>query len=126
MPVPVRALQALAAGANDAIVAIVFVVLWRQYRRPHLLAFGVSFAGIAILIALFAIELSIGRLAWRPYFADAVFIGAALLLLGGCIALAQRRVPTRALVVGGIVAYVSVRLIAATLGIAGFVYVPEL
>src|SRR5262249_22534594 len=51
MPVPVSALQALAAGANDAIVAIVFVVLWRQYRRPHLLAFGVSFAGIAILIA---------------------------------------------------------------------------
>jgi PAS domain S-box-containing protein len=125
MPVPVSALQALAAAANEAIVAIVFAILWRQYRRPYLLAFSLSFAGIAALIAILALELSIGRLAWRPYVSDAIFIGAALLLLGGCMARVQRPVPTRALVTGGIAAYVAVRLVAAMLGIEGVVYVPE-
>jgi PAS domain S-box-containing protein len=123
---PVSALQALAAGANDAIVAIVFIVLWRQYRRPYLLAFCVSFAGIAFLIAWFAIDPNPGQPAWRPYVADAVFIGAALLLLGGCMALSQRRVPTTALAAFGIVTYIAVRLVAETLGIEGFVYVPVL
>ena len=126
MPLPVSALQALAAAANEAIVAIVFAVLWRQYRRPYLLAFGLSFAGIAANIAQIAVELSIGRpLAWRPYVSDALFIGAALLLLGGCMALTQRRVPTRAFVAGGIAAFVAVQLIAAIFGIEGVVYVPE-
>ena len=126
MPLPVSALQALAAAANEAIVAIVFAVLWRQYRRPYLLAFGLSFAGIAANIAQIAVELSIGRpLAWRPLVSDALFIGAALLLLGGCMALTQRRVPTRAFVAGGIAAFVAVQLIAAIFGIEGVVYVPE-
>jgi PAS domain S-box-containing protein len=126
MPLPVSALQALAAAANEAIVAIVFAILWRQYRRPYLLAFGLSFAGIAANIAQIAVELSIGRpLAWRPLVSDALFIGAALLLLGGCMALTQRRVPMRALVAGGIAGYVAVQLIAATLGIEGVIYVPE-
>jgi PAS domain S-box-containing protein len=125
MPVPIDALQAVAAAANEAIVAFVFAILWRQYRRPYLLAFGLSFAGIAVLIALEALELSIGRLAWRPYVSDAIFIGATLLLLGGCMARVRRRVPTRALVIAGIAAYVAVQLIAAMLGIEGVVYVPE-
>jgi PAS domain S-box-containing protein len=126
MPLPVSALQELAAAANEAIVAIVFAILWRQYRRPYLLAFGLSFAGIAANIAQIAVELSIGRpLAWRPLVSDALFIGAALLLLGGCMALTQRRVPMRALVAGGIAGYVAVQLIAATLGIEGVIYVPE-
>jgi PAS domain S-box-containing protein len=125
MPVAVSALQALVAAANEAIVAIVFAILWQQYRRPYLLAFSLSFAGIATLIAILTLELSIGRLAWRPYISDAVFIGAALLLLGGCMARVQRRVPTRALVTGGVAAYVAVQLIAAMLGIEGVVYVPE-
>ena len=81
--------------------------------------------GRTALIALLALELSIGRLAWRPYVSDAIFIGAALLLLGGCMARVQRRVPTRVLVTGGIAAYVAVQLIAAMLGIEGVVYVPE-
>jgi PAS domain S-box-containing protein len=125
MPVPVSAFQELAAAANEAIVAIVFAILWRQYRRPYLLAFGLSFAGIAALIALLALELSIGRLAWRPYVSDAIFIGAALLLLGGCMARVQRRVPVRALIAGGIAGFLAVQLIAAMLGIEGVVYVPE-
>jgi PAS domain S-box-containing protein len=125
MPVPINALQALAAAANEAIVAFVFAILWRQYYRPYLLAFGLSFAGIAVLIALQALELSTGRRAWGPYVSDAIFIAAALLLLGGCMARVQRRVPTRALVTGGITAYVAVRLIATMLGIEGVVYVPE-
>jgi PAS domain S-box-containing protein len=124
---PVSALQPLAAAANEAIVAIVFTILWRRYRRPYLLAFGLSFAGIAVNIAQIAVELSIGRpLAWRPYVSDATFIGAALLLLGGCMARVQRRVPARAFVALGIAAFVAVQLIAATLGIEGVVYVPEL
>jgi PAS domain S-box-containing protein len=126
MPLPVSALQELAAAANEAIVAIVFAILWRQYRRPYLLAFGLSFAGIAANIAQIAIELSIGQpLAWRPLVSDALFIGAALLLLGGCMARVHRRVPTRAFATFGIVAFVAVQLIAATLGIEGVVYVPE-
>jgi PAS domain S-box-containing protein len=126
MPLPVSALQELAAAANEAIVAIVFAVLWRQYRRPYLLAFGLSFAGIAANIAQIAVELSIGRpLAGRPLVSDALFIGAALLLLGGCMARVHRRVPTRAFATFGIVAFVAVQLIAATLGIEGVVYVPE-
>jgi PAS domain S-box-containing protein len=126
MPIPVSALQALAAASNEAIVAIVFAILWRRYRRPYLLAFGLSFAGIAANIAQIAVELSIGRpLAWRPYVSDATFIGAALLLLGGCMARLQRRVPTRAFVISGIAGFVAVQLIAAMLGIEGVVYVPE-
>jgi PAS domain S-box-containing protein len=126
MPLPVSALQELAAAANEAIVAIVFAILWRQYRRPYLLAFGLSFAGIAANIAQIAIELSIGQpLAWRPLVSDALFIGAALLLLGGCMARVHRRVPTRAFATFGIVAFFAVQLIAATLGIEGVVYVPE-
>jgi PAS domain S-box-containing protein len=126
MPLPVSALQELAAAANEAIVAIVFAILWRQYRRPYLLAFGLSFAGIAANIAQIAIELSIGQpLAWRPLVSDALFIGAALLLLGGCMARVHRRVPTRAFATFGIVAFVAVQLIAATLGIEGVIYVPE-
>jgi PAS domain S-box-containing protein len=125
MPLPVSALQELAAAANEAIVAIVFAILWRRYRRPYLLAFGLSFAGIAANIAILALELSIGRLAWRPYVSDAFFIGGTLLLLGGCMARVQRRVPTRAFVAGGIAAFVAVQLIAAIFGIEGVVYVPE-
>jgi PAS domain S-box-containing protein len=125
MQMPVSALQALAAAANEAIVAIVFAVLWQRYRRPYLLAFGLSFAGIAALISMLALELIVGRLAWRPFVSDAIFIGAALLLLGGCMARLQRRVPTRALVAGGIAGFVAVRLIAATLGIEGVVYIPQ-
>jgi PAS domain S-box-containing protein len=125
MPLPVSALQELAAAANEAIVAIVFTILWRRYRRPYLLAFGLSFAGIAANIAILALELSIGRLAWRPYVSDAFFIGGTLLLLGGCMARVQRRVPTRAFVAGGIAAFVAVQLIAAIFGIEGVVYVPE-
>ena len=125
MLVPISALQSLTAAANEAIVAIVFAILWRRYRRPYLLAFGLSFGGIAALIAILALEATIGQLAWRPYVSDAIFIGAALLLLGGCMARVQRPVPTRALVAGGIAAYVAVRLIAAMLGVEGVVYVPE-
>src|SRR5690349_9206320 len=123
MLVPVSALQALAAAANEAIVAIVFAILWEQYRRPYLLAFGLSFAGIAALIAMLALELGIGRLLpWRPYVSDAIFIGAALLLLGGCMARLQRRVPTRAFVTSGITGFIAVQFIATTLGIEGVVY----
>jgi PAS domain S-box-containing protein len=126
MSIPVSALQEWAAAANGAIVAIVFAILWQQFRRPYLLAFGLSFAGIAVNLAQIAVELGIGRpLAWRPFVSDAIFIAAALLLLGGCMARLQRRVPTRAIVISGIAGFVAVQLIAATLGIEGVVYVPE-
>jgi PAS domain S-box-containing protein len=124
MQVPVNALQALATGANEAIVAIVFALLWRQYRRPYLLAFGLSFACIAASIAVLPLELSFVRLVWRPYLADAAFMSAVLLLLGGCMARMGRPVPVRALVIGGIAFYVTVQLIAAILGIDGIFYVP--
>ncbi len=124
--VPIEALPGLGAGATNAIVAIVFLVLWRQYRGSHLLAFGLSFGGIAVAVLLVAVEHITGHLPWRDYVADSVYISAGFLLFAGCLVLAGRSVPATALTIGAILTYVAAELILVTLGIAPILYLPEL
>ena len=124
--VPIEALPGLGAGATNAIVAIVFLILWRQYRGSHLLAFGLSFGGVAVAVLLGAVEHITGRLPWRDYVADGAYIGAGFLLFAGCLVLAGRRVPATALTIGAILTYIAAELILLTLGIAPILYLPEL
>ena len=124
--VPIDALPGLGAGATNAIVAIVFLILWRQYRGSHLLAFGLSFGGVAVAVLLGAVEHITGRLPWRDYVADGAYIGAGFLLFAGCSVLAGRRVPATALTIGAILTYIAAELILLTLGIAPILYLPEL
>ena len=113
--VPIDALPGLGAGATNAIVAIVFLILWRQYRGSHLLAFGLSFGGVAVAVLLVAVEHITGRLPWRDYVADGAYISAGFLLFAGCLVLAGRRVPATALTIGAILTYVAAELILVTL-----------
>src|SRR5271165_4013420 len=124
--VPIDALPGLGAGATNAIVGIVFLVLWRQYQRSHLLAFGLSFGGVAVAVLLVAVEHITGRLPWRDYVADGVYISAGFLLFAGCLVLAGRSASATALTIGVIVTYVAAELILVTLGIAPILYLPEL
>ena len=124
--VPIEALPGLGAGATNAIVAIVFLILWQQYRGSHLLAFGLSFGGVAVAVLLGAVEHITGRLPWRDYVADGAYIGAGFLLFAGCLVLAGRRVPATALTIGAILTYIAAELILLTLGIAPILYLPEL
>ncbi len=124
--VPIDALPGLGAGATNAIVAIVFLILWRQYRGSHLLAFGLSFGGVAVAVLLGAVEHITGRLPWRDYVADGAYIGAGFLLFAGCSVLAGRRVPATALAIGAILTYIAAELILLTLGIGPILYLPEL
>ena len=115
--VPIDAIPGLGAGATNAVVAIVFLILWRQYRGSHLLAFGLSFGGVAVAVLLGAVEHITGRLPWRDYIADGAYIGAGFLLFAGCSVLAGRRVPATALTIGAILTYIAAELILLTLGI---------
>ena len=124
--VPIDAIPGLGAGATNAVVAIVFLILWRQYRGSHLLAFGLSFGGVAVAVLLGAVEHITGRLPWRDYIADGAYIGAGFLLFAGCSVLAGRRVPATALTIGAILTYIAAELILLTLGIAPILYLPEL
>src|SRR5271166_5391204 len=124
--VPIDALPGLGAGATNAIVGIVFLVLWRQYQRSHLLAFGLSFGGVAVAVLLGAVEHITGRLPWRDYVADGAYISAGFLLFAGCLVLAGRRAPATALTIGAILTYIAAELILLTLGIAPILYLPEL
>src|SRR5271166_2123847 len=124
--VPIDALPGLGAGATNAIVGIVFLVLWRRYRGSHLLAFGLSFGGVAVAVLLVAVEHITGHLPWRDYVADGAYISAGFLLFAGCLVLAGRRVPATALTIGAIISYVAAELILVTLGIAPILYLPEM
>jgi len=124
--VPIDALPGLGAGATNAIVAIVFLILWRQYRGSHLLAFSLSFGGVAVAVLLVAVEHITGHLPWRDYVADGAYISAGFLLFAGCLVLAGRRVPATALTIGAIISYVAAELMLVTLGIAPILYLPEL
>lgn len=125
VPLPLNALPTFSSGITIGIVAVVFVMLWRQHRQIHLLAFGASFAGIAVVLILLAIEQATTRLAWRPAVADFFFIAAAVFLIAGCTGLSGRPVPWKALLGGALGLYAIVRVVAAT-GTPGVAYVPAL
>jgi PAS domain S-box-containing protein len=124
-PLSMAALPDVSAGVTIAIVAIVFIILWRQYRRIYMLAFGIAFGAIAEVLILRGVEESIGPLSWRAPVADASFITATIFLLAGCMALSGRRIPWLALVGGGAGLFL-VAQIGAALGVAGVIYIPEL
>src|ERR1700722_5758189 len=100
-PLSMAALPDFSAGVTIAIVAIVFIILWRQFRHVYMLAFGIAFGSLAEVLILRGIEESIGPLPWRAPTADASFIAATAFLLAGCIALSGRRIPWIVLFGGG-------------------------
>src|SRR5260370_27412422 len=103
---------AFSAGMTDAIMAIVFVVLWRLHRQTHLIAFGISFAGIAVTLMLYGLEQSIGSFAVKEPIADLCYIGALVFLVAGCTALSYRKIPWTLLSGAGVSAYLIARLVA--------------
>jgi len=113
----------LSAAATDAAVAVVFLILWRLERVAHRLAFGLSFAGVALSLLASSLGHLTGATAWAEPFADAFFIASLALLAGGCLALAGRHVSWRALGGGALGFYLLVRTVAL-LGIPGVAYVP--
>ncbi len=125
LPLPMAALPDLSAGVTNAIVAIVLVIVWRHYRRTHMLAFGIAFASIAALLILRGLEECIGPISWRPSVSDASFIAATLLLLAGSIELTGRHIPWIVLIGAGAGAY-AIACIGAAFGIPGVIYIPEL
>lgn len=125
MPLPLNALPTFSSGITIGIVAFVFVMLWRQHRRVHLLAFGASFACLAVVLILLAIEQATERMPWRPAVADFFFISAAVFLIAGCTGLSGRQVPWKALFSGAFGLYAIVRIVA-TFGTPGVAYVPTL
>jgi signal transduction histidine kinase len=125
MQQPMEESLAFSAGMTDAIVAIVFVVLWRLHPQTHLIAFGISFAGISVTLILSGIEQSIGSFAVTEPIADLCYLGALVFLVAGCAALSHRKIPWILLSSAGVTAYLIVRLVAQ-FGIPGVAYVPSL
>ena len=113
----------LSAAATDAAVAGVFLFLWRLEKAAHRLAFGLSFAGVALSLLTSSLGRLAGASAWAEPFADAFYIASLALLAGGCLALAGRACPWRALAGGALGFYLAVR-ITALLGVPGVAYVP--
>jgi signal transduction histidine kinase/ActR/RegA family two-component response regulator len=125
MSFPLAVLPDLSAGVTDAIVAVVFLTIWRGSREIHVLTFSLSFAGIAATVVLAAINQVFGPIPWRGAVADAAFVGAETLLLAGCTGLTGRRVPWRLLLGGGFLLYAIAR-ITIIYGVPGALYLPEL
>ncbi|HWK47606.1 MAG TPA: ATP-binding protein [Stellaceae bacterium] len=121
----INALPAFAAGITAVIVAVVFARLWWRQRQIHLLAFGGSFAGRAVVMTSLGVLQATGSLPLQGVIADAGFIGSVVLLLAGCIALNGRPIPWRVLAGGGIATYLIAR-VGAGFGISGVTYIPEL
>jgi signal transduction histidine kinase len=115
----------LAAAATDLAVSAVFVLLWRLDRQPHLLAFGLSFGGLAGSLISSSFGHWIGLSAIAEPFADFFYIGSVALLVGGCLALMQQAFSWRLLLGLGFGFFLIVQG-AARLGILGVIYVPPL
>jgi signal transduction histidine kinase/ActR/RegA family two-component response regulator len=125
MSFPLAVLPDLSAGITDAIVAVVFLAIWRGTREIHVLTFSLSFAGIAATVLLAALNYVSGPIPWRGAVADAAFVGAEALLLAGCAGLAERRVPWRFMLGVGVLLYAIAR-VTSIYGIPGALYLPEL
>jgi len=126
MEIPLTAYLPITTGITSAIVAAVFIILWRLHRQFHLLTFGLSFASIALVLILRGVDLGVAPLPWRGPLADAAFIAGVAFLLAGCLVHSQRQAPWGPILAGGLAVYLTSLAIRGFAGIPGVVYLPSL
>lgn len=115
----------MATAATDLAIALILLLLWRVDRRPCLLAFGLSFAAVALSLLSSTIGRSTGYSVYAEPFADFFYIASVAMQVGGGLALLGRDASwTR--VLGAAACLFLLVLVVSQFGVPGLVYVPAL